>query len=75
MEKLLQHLVAETQSRPPPVVSPPLGTTASEAANSAATLQTGLEWCRLFFMRKVWMSRFRLCCQDGGLNRHRGVLL
>ena len=24
---------------------------------------------------RLWMSHFRLCYQDGGLNRHRGVLL
>ena len=60
VEILLQRLVAETQSCPTPVMSPPeqvgleklvvpLGTTAGEAAHSAATHQTGLEWCRLFF--------------------------
>ena len=55
VEKLLQRLVAETQSRLPPVVSPPesvglenvtvvsLGTTTTEAATSTVTHPTGLE--------------------------------
>ena len=34
MEKLLQHLVAETQSRPPPVVSPPVPTELEQMLHS-----------------------------------------
>ena len=66
-----------------PVV--PLWTTASEAATSAATHPTGLEWSCLFLMREVgsycdsvarlWMSRFRLCCQDSGRRKLQRVLL
>ena len=51
VEKLLQRLVAETQSRPSPVVSPP----------ESVRLGT-----------RPWMSRFHLCCQDGGQRKLRG---
>ena len=71
VEKLLQRLVVETQSRPSPVVSPPelVGLekmlrsflsgqqTASEAATSAATHQTGLERSCLFLTGSRVMLR------------------
>ena len=61
VEKLLQRLVAETQSCKPAPVVPPigkfvqivyLGAADSGTAVSAETHQAGLEWHRVFFMRE-----------------------
>ena len=32
-------------------------------------------WAMLQLVARLWMSRFRLCYQDGGLNQLREVLL
>ena len=65
VEKLLQRLVVETQSRQPTPVIPPepvglgnllrsyLGAADIGTADSAEAHQAGLEWHRVFFMWKV----------------------
>ena len=66
VEMLLQHLVAETQSRPPPAVSPPepaglehmlrsflSGQQQRQATAATATCPTRLERSGVFLMREV----------------------
>ena len=70
VEKLLQHLVAETQSRQSRQESPAAGRQSTRAhgigkvvqilsgqQTSAETNHTGLKWCCMCFMRKVGSCR------------------
>ena len=86
MEKLLQRLVAETQSRPPPVVSPPVPTELEQMLRSFLTGQRQRQrsmprqcvspvGSRVMQQHDVrtWTNHFRLCSQDGGRRKRRGV--
>ena len=97
VEKLLQRLVAETQSCQPAAVSSPepvgLGNLfrsylSGQQTSGPQTRQRPIrrDWngvvcfhvesrVMMRLVAPLWMNRFRLCYQAGGLNRHRVVSL
>ena len=80
VEKLLQRLVEEKQSRHPAAVSPPEPVGLGNLFKSYLSgQQTSGPQTRQRPIRRdwngVWMNRFHLCCQGGGLNQHQVVSL
>ena len=91
VDKVLQRLVAETQSRQPAAVSPPepvglrsylsgqqdrrFGRYQSEGIGMASDVFHAESRVMLQPVAQLWMNRFRLCYQDGERNRHWVVLL
>ena len=88
IEKLLQRLVTETQSRPSLDVSPPASAGLEQMLRLFLSGQQptrpsdgiGTVWCvshvesrvMLRLVARTWMNLFRLCSRDGGRRRLRG---